>query len=164
MKIACIGSGTAEALAAYGLAADLMPEVYDSEHLADALCREMQGKGAALLLRAAKGSRILPEKLQNSGIRVTDVPLYDTIRHCAKADELRERIQNRTLDGVLFTSASTVHSFTEAVGRENVRGLAALCIGPVTAQAAKDCEMKPFTAQEATEASLLALCKTVLEG
>ena len=164
MKIACIGRGTAEALAAYGLAADLVPEVYDSEHLADALCREMQGKGAALLLRAAKGSRILPEKLQNSGIRVTDVPLYDTIRHCAKADELRERIQNRTLDGVLFTSASTVHSFTEAVGRENVRGLAALCIGPVTAQAAKDCEMKPFTAQEATEASLLALCKTVLEG
>ena len=30
--------------------------------------------GAALLLRAAEGSRILPEKLKNSGIRVTDVP------------------------------------------------------------------------------------------
>ena len=92
------------------------------------------------------------------------MPLYDTIRHCTKADELRERIQNRTLDGVIFTSASTVHSFAEAVGWENVRGLAALCIGPVTAQAAKDCEMKPFTAQEATEDALLALCKTVLEG
>lgn len=164
MKFACIGSGTAEALAAYGITADLVPEVYDSEHLADALCREMQGRGAALLLRAAEGSRILPEKLQNSGIRVTDVPLYDTVRRCAKAEELREHIRNRTLDGVTFTSASTVHSFAEAVGRENVRGLAALCIGPVTAQAAKDCEMTTFTAQEATETALLALCKTVLEG
>ena len=63
-----------------------------------------------------------------------------------------------------FTSASTVHSFAEAVGRENLRELAALCIGPVTAEAAKSYEMKPFTAQEATETALLALCKTVLEG
>ena len=164
MKFACIGSATAEALASCGISADLVPEAYDSEHLADALCREMQGGGAALLLRAAEGSRILPEKLKNSGIRVTDVPLYDTVRCCAKADELRERIRNRALDGVTFTSASTVHSFAEAVGRENLRGLAALCIGPVTAEAAKSYEMKPFTAQEATETALLALCKTVLEG
>ena len=63
-----------------------------------------------------------------------------------------------------FTSASTVHSFAEAAGRENLRGLAALCIGPVTAEAAKSYEMKPFIAQEATETALLALCKTVLEG
>ena len=164
MKFACIGSATAETLASCGISADLVPEAYDSEHLADALCREMQGGGAALLLRAAEGSRILPEKLKNSGIRVTDVPLYDTVRCCAKADELRERIRNRALDGVTFTSASTVHSFAEAVGRENLRGLAALCIGPVTAEAAKSYEMKPFTAQEATETALLALCKTVLEG
>ena len=164
MKFACIGSATAETLASCGISADLVPEAYDSEHLADALCREMQGGGAALLLRAAEGSRILPEKLKNSGIRVTDVPLYDTVRCCAKADELRERIRNRALDGVTFTSASTVHSFAEAVGREKLRGLAALCIGPVTAEAAKSYEMKPFTAQEATETALLALCKTVLEG
>ncbi len=164
MKLACIGSATAGTLAAYGLTADLVPEVYDSAHLADALCREMQGRGAALLLRAAEGSRILPEKLQNSGIRVTDVPLYDTVRCCAKSDELRERIRNRTLDGATFTSASTVHAFAEAMGRENVHGLAALCIGPVTAEAAKKYEMKPFIAQEATETALLALCKTVLEG
>jgi len=164
MKFACIGSATAEALASCGISADLVPETYDSEHLADALCRKMQGGGAALLLRAAEGSRILPEKLKNSGIRVTDVPLYDTVRCCAKADELRERIRNRALDGVTFTSASTVHSFAEAAGRENLRGLAALCIGPVTAEAAKSYEMKPFIAQEATETALLALCKTVLEG
>lgn len=68
------------------------------------------------------------------------------------------------LAGATFTSASTVHSFAEAVGRENVRGLNALCIGSVTAEAAAAYEMKPYTAQEATETALLALCKTVLEG
>ena len=51
MKFACIGSATAETLASCGISADLVPEAYDSEHLADALCREMQGGGAALLLR-----------------------------------------------------------------------------------------------------------------
>ena len=50
------------------------------------------------------------------------------------------------------------------MGRENVRGLNALCIGRVTAEAAAAYEMKPYTAQEATETALLALCKTVLEG
>ncbi len=164
MKFACIGSATAETLASCGISADLVPEAYDSEHLADALCREMQGGGAALLLRAAEGSRILPKKTEKQRHPCHGcTAVYDTVRCCAKADELRERIRNRALDGVTFTSASTVHSFAEAVGK-NLRGLAALCIGPVTAEAAKSYEMKPYTAQEATETALLALCKTVLEG
>ena len=147
-----------------GLSADLVPETYDSAHLADALCREMQGRGAAVLLRAAEGSAVLPEKLKESGVSVTDVPLYDTVRRCRKADRLRQAVADGTLAGATFTSASTVHSFAEAVGRENVRGLNALCIGRVTAEAAAAYEMKPYTAQEATETALLALCKTVLEG
>ena len=151
MKFACIGSATAETLASCGISADLVPEAYDSEHLADALCREMQGGGAALLLRAAKGSHIRPRKTEKQRHPCHGCTgFYDTVRCCAKADELRERIRNRALDGVTFTSASTVHSFAEAVGRGNLRGLAALCIGPVTAEAAKSYEMKPFTAQEAT--------------
>lgn len=164
MKLACIGSGTAAALAEYGLAADLVPEVYDSAHLADALCAEMHGEGAALLLRASEGSRVLPEKLKESGVSVTDVPLYDTIKCCPKAERLRRAIDGGTLAGVTFTSASTVHGFVQAVGRDRVRGMTALCIGSVTAGAAAEYQMKPFTAQEATETALLALCKTVLEG
>ena len=164
LKFACIGSGTAAALAEYGLSADLVPETYDSAHLADTLCREMQGRGAAVLLRAAEGSAVLPEKLKESGVSVTDVPLYDTVRRCCKADRLRQAVADGTLAGATFTSASTVHSFAEVVGRENVRGLNALCIGSVTAEAAAAYEMKPYIAQEATEAALLALCKTVLEG
>ena len=95
---------------------------------------------------------------------MTDVPLYDTVRRCRKADRLRQAVADGMLAGATFTSASTVHSFAEAVGRENVRGLNALCIGRVTAEAAAAYEMKPYTAQEATETALLALCKTVLEG
>ena len=107
----------ADALAAYGLAADLVPGQYDGAHLADALLAAMPQGGAALLLRAAAGGRILPEKLAAAGVTVTDVPLYDTVYRCAKADELRALLDRGEADVVTFTSMSTVEGFVHGRGR-----------------------------------------------
>lgn len=135
MKIAAIGKGTADALAAYGLTADLVPTQYDGEHLADALIDAMPQGGAALL-RAQQGGQMLPEKLACAGIRVTDVPLYDTVHRCDKADALRGLLADGKIDAVTFTSVSTVESFAEAVGAD-CTGFTAFCIGEQTASAAR---------------------------
>lgn len=136
MKIAAIGKGTAAALAAYGLTADLVPAQYDGEHLADALIEAMPQGGSALLLRAMQGGQMLPEKLIAAGIRVTDVPLYDTVHRCDKADMLRGLLADGKIDAVTFTSVSTVEGFVEAVGADST-GFTAFCIGEQTASAAK---------------------------
>ena len=156
MKLAAIGRGTADALAGYGLTADLIPMQYDGEHLADALTAAMPQGGAALLLRAAAGGQILPEKLKAAGVYVTDVPLYDTEYSCAKADELRAMLEAGTADVVTFTSMSTVEGFVQAVGAADYTGFTALCIGEQTAQAARKYHMNVKIAENATIDAMIA--------
>ena len=156
MRLAAIGRGTADALAAYGLAADLVPGQYDGAHLADALLAAMPQGGATLLLRAAAGGHILPEKLAAAGVTVTDVPLYDTVYHCAKADELRALLDRGEADVVTFTSMSTVEGFVQAVGAADYTGFTALCIGEQTAQAARKYHMNVKIAENATIDAMIA--------
>ena len=156
MKLAAIGRGTADALAGYGLTADLIPAQYDGEHLADALTAAMPQGGAALLLRAAAGGQILPEKLKAAGVYVTDVPLYDTEYRCAKADELRAMLEQGAADIVTFTSMSTVEGFGQAVGAADYTGFTALCIGEQTAQAARRYNMNVKIAENATIDAMIA--------
>ncbi|MBS6639602.1 MAG: uroporphyrinogen-III C-methyltransferase [Clostridiaceae bacterium] len=156
MKLAAIGRGTADALAGCGLTADLIPAQYDGEHLADALTAAMPQGGAALLLRAAAGGHVLPEKLKAAGVRVTDVPLYDTEYRCAKADELRAMLEQGAADVVTFTSMSTVEGFGQAVGAADYAGFTALCIGEQTAQAARRYNMNVKIAENATIDAMIA--------
>ena len=158
MKLAAIGKGTADALAAYGLTADLIPAQYDGEHLADALLSAMPQGGSALLLRAAQGGQILPEKLSAAGICVTDVPLYDTVHRCDKADALRGLLAAGTIDAVTFTSVSTVEGFAEAIGAD-CTGFTAFCIGKQTADAAKQYYNNVKIAKNATIDDLVACIK-----
>ena len=95
MKFACIGSATAETLASCGISADLVPEAYDSEHLADALCREMQGGGAALLLEkhatgdalydAARGILDDPEKRASMSRAMAELGIPDATERIFRA-------------------------------------------------------------------------------
>ena len=156
MRLAAIGRGTADTLAGYGLAADLVPAQYDGEHLADALLEALPQGGAALLLRAAAGGQILPEKLKAAGVAVTDVPLYDTEYRCAKADELRAMLEQGAADVVTFTSMSTVEGFGQAVGAADYAGFTALCIGEQTAQAARRYNMNVKIAENATIDAMIA--------
>lgn len=156
MKIAAIGKGTAAALSTYGLTADLVPAQYDGAHLADALIGVMPQGGSALLLRAKQGGKILPEKLARAGIRVTDVPLYDTVHRCDKADALRGMLAEGKIDAVTFTSVSTVEGFVEAVGAVEYKGVMACCIGEQTAQAARKYFANVKVAKSATIDDLVA--------
>lgn len=156
MQLAAIGRGTADALAGYGLTADLIPMQYDGEHLADALTAVLPQGGAALLLRAAAGGNILPEKLKAAGVYVTDVPLYDTEYRCAKADELRAMLEQGAVDVVIFTSMSTVEGFGQAVGAADYTGFTALCIGEQIAQAARRYNMNVKIAENATIDAMIA--------
>lgn len=161
MKIAVIGRGTAQALRAYGLSADLIPAQYDGEHLAAALLEQLPARGAVLLLRAAAGGEILPARLTAVGITVTDVPLYDTVYRCGKAEALRARMMDGALDVVTFTSVSTVEAFVQAVGAADYSGFTALCIGEQTAAAAHRYQMSVKIAKNATIDDMIA---SLLEG
>ena len=129
-RIAAIGEATAEALAAHGLVADLVPERFVAESLVDAF---PDGPGRVLLPQAADARDVLAEGLSARGWEVDVVEAYRTERVRPSPDALAAV---RSAQVVTFTSSSTVTGFLDAVDRSDVPSIVA-CIGPVTADTAR---------------------------
>jgi uroporphyrinogen-III synthase len=129
-RIAAVGSGTAEALRAVGLEADLVPATFTTEALADTFPR---GAGNVLLPRADLATQELEAMLAGKGWTPFRVEAY-RIRHEERLPEpVVKALRRRLVDAVTFTSPSTVEGFARATAERPV----AACIGPVTAEAAR---------------------------
>ena len=155
-KFAVIGPGTARELAQYGVRADLMPDVYDGAHLAQALVQAAGPDARVLILRAAQGTPDLPETLSAAGIPFADVPTYRTVFRTDKAQRLRALLDAGEADVVTFTSASTVAGFLAAAQDADRTAFTALCIGEQTARAARDAGMTVKIAKNATIDAMVA--------
>ncbi len=143
-RIAAIGGSTAEALTAYGLRADVVPERSVAEGLVEALAQELDERPAtrALIARAAQGRDVLPEALRERGIEVDVLELYETVAEAPPAAVLEEALG---ADYITFTSASTVRFFLEAAGataRLSPRARL-VSIGPVTSAALREAGLEP---------------------
>ncbi len=158
VKLAVIGTGTAKAMKVYGLTADLIPEVFDAEHLGKELAPRASGK--VLILRAEIGSAELTKALSARNVEFDDIAVYKTVYENEFSSELREKIDNGEIMCSTFTSASTVKGFVNSVGEdapfENVTGF---CIGKQTAEEAQKYGIKTKIAKKATIDALLELIK-----
>jgi uroporphyrinogen III methyltransferase/synthase len=155
-RLAAIGPATAAALAARGLRADVVPAEFVAEALADALG---DVRGARVLLARADIARpALAERLRAAGALVDEVVAYRTVRPEGLEARLRQALAGA--DVVTFTSSSTVRNLFEALGpseaAQALRGVAVACIGPVTAQTARELGLEPaVVAEEYTIEGLL---------
>jgi uroporphyrinogen III methyltransferase / synthase len=108
-RIAAIGPGTARALAAHGIVADIVPERYVAESLVDALAGiEVRH---ALVARASEARDVLPDALRARGAQVDVLALYETVAEPLSEESLGEA---RGADYITFTSSSTVRHFLDA--------------------------------------------------
>ena len=144
VKIAAIGASTAAELGARGLKADLVPESFIAEELVAALNKREGTKlrGARIVLaRAQEGRDALQKLLAEAGAKVTDLPLYRTVADKSQAASLSRAVLGARLDWVTFSSSSTVRLFLQQLSpaaRAAARsGMLALCMGPITAEAAR---------------------------
>ncbi|MGL4512970.1 MAG: uroporphyrinogen-III C-methyltransferase, partial [Lacipirellulaceae bacterium] len=76
-RLAAIGPATAEALAAWRLNADVLPDEYRAEALADALADQVHGK-RVLLVRASRGREVLAEQIAAAGGVIDQVVVYES--------------------------------------------------------------------------------------
>ncbi|MFL6207125.1 MAG: uroporphyrinogen-III C-methyltransferase [Acidimicrobiales bacterium] len=132
-RVAAIGPATAARLAVAGVRADLVPEAFVAEALLDAMAGT-GGPGRALLARAEVARDVVPDGLRERGWTVDVVDAYRTLP-ASVTDQQREAMAGA--DAITFTSSSTVERFVEAAGIDAVPSVVA-CIGPVTAQTARD--------------------------
>jgi uroporphyrinogen III methyltransferase/synthase len=144
VTVAAIGPGTARALRARGVEADVVPERAVAQGLVEALADVPVRR--ALIARAAEARDVLPDALRARGAGVDVVALYETV---AEPLDERARAAAAEADYLLFTSASSVRFFAAAGGSLNGPRLAS--IGPATsaelrAQGAEpDLEAEPHT-------------------
>jgi uroporphyrinogen-III synthase len=131
-RLAAVGRTTAQAVRAAIREPDLIPPVFTTAALADAF---PTGTGAVLLPRADLATEELEEALRRKGWSPVRVDAY----HVVLVDEIpaaaRRALDEERVDAITFTSPSTVEGFVTLAGV--VRGPAIVCIGPVTAEAAR---------------------------
>ena len=156
LTLAAIGPKTAKALEKHGVTADLVPETYDSDHLAKAL---EAVEGPVLLCRASRGSTALPEMLERKGIPFADVPIYDTVYTAPDPQKVDALLGEKLL--VTFTSASTVRGFVESLPGRDLKNVIGCCIGKQTEAEAKKYGLTTVVSQEATMESLMETIKEV---
>ena len=143
-KVAAIGSATAEALRAYGIHADLVPQEFRAEAVVDGLKDILPPRARILLPRAQEARDVLPESLRTYGAMVDVVAAYETVPELDGGAELAARLTNGEIDFVTFTSSSTVKNLVQQLGNITpLQQVKIACIGPVTADTARNFALEP---------------------
>ncbi|HSJ56764.1 MAG TPA: uroporphyrinogen-III synthase, partial [Anaerolineae bacterium] len=139
-RLAAIGPATAASLALHGVRADCVPDEYIAEAVGEAL-GDVTGR-RIMLPRADIARKALPDMLRAGGATVVEVDAYRTIQPAIDRDDLAALLSCVTV--ATFTSSSTVHNLASMARAAGLRLPAALtgatvaCIGPVTADTARD--------------------------
>ena len=135
IRLAAIGSGTAQELWQRGLMTDYVPDVYTAEHLAEGLTSLLEaGKDRVLLYQAKDGNPVLEEMLQAANIYTERAAAYrvEAGTGCS-AEELTE------LSYLTFCSSSGVAAFCAGdphiFQKEALRHVKIFAIGTQTARA-----------------------------
>jgi uroporphyrinogen III methyltransferase / synthase len=148
--VAAIGSGTAAALLARGIKADIVPRDFRGEALAEAItmhplvaARLSEQKPVRVVIpRALVAREVLPALLRERGCEALVVPAYETkTANEDRKTELRRMLSRKEVDVVLLSSSSTAKALSEALGEQTKALLASVVvasIGLVTTESARN--------------------------
>jgi uroporphyrinogen-III synthase len=139
-KVAAVGPGSAQRLREAGVRVDVIPDEFVADALVAILAHQEPLHGRRILFPAAEQARdTVDQGLRAQGAIVDRVTVYRT-QPAPMSPELATQLQQRTIDAVTFTSASTVTSLLDMLGPsadDALAGIVVACIGPVTAEAAR---------------------------
>jgi uroporphyrinogen-III synthase len=157
LKVGAVGPATAAACAELlGVQPAVVPDEYIAEALAAAL-GNLAGQ-RVLLAQANLARPVLAEQLQQAGAQVDAVTAYRTVLATDGAD-VPALLAAGEVHAITFTSGSTVRNFALRVGPQaldHARRVVIACIGPVTAEAAREVGLTPtLVATESTVEGLL---------
>lgn len=139
VRVGAIGPATAAALASSGVTADFVPR----EYVAEAIVAEIGDvSGQRILLpRADIARKALADELRAKGAKVDEITAYRTVAATAAAEQFEE-IFAHGVDVVTFLSSSTVRNFLSLAGPHRLNDVLVACIGPITAQTAREFGVK----------------------
>lgn len=156
-RLAVIGSATAAALAGYHLRADLTPDEFRAEALAEALVDDARGK-RFLLIRASRGREILAETFRAAGGEVTQVVAYES-RDVTIADpEIAAALAAGEIAWVTVTSSAIARSLAALFG-EDLKQTKLASISSITSNTLRELGFDP--AAEASEYTMAGVAAAI---
>lgn len=161
IKIAAIGEITAEKLSKRGIIPDLVPDKFDSGHLAQKLDSTVKNGEKVLIIKAAAGSSELENNFCRQGIVCETVEAYRTAssRTHPEFPETENIIKNNKFDCITFASPSAVRGFKDSFPELDFGLCTAVCIGNRTAAEAEKLGMRVLTAEKSTEDGMIEIIK-----
>ena len=142
VSVGAIGRSTARRLIERGVDVDFVPHAF----VAESMVAGMSARGVAdvrvLLPQAEIARDTLAEGLRAAGAVVDVVVTYRTQLPTALDRDVVEKVRAGDLDAATFASPSAVRNLCELIGGPLPPHVAVAAIGPITATAIVDCEMR----------------------
>lgn len=138
LQTVAVGPKSAEALAARGVRADLVPEVYRAEGVVELLKNRVTGK-RLLYPKAALSRDLIPAALTAAGAEVIAAVAYASAAPADATGRLQQAVADG-LDLLTFTASSTVRNFVQLLSADDlalVQKTPVASIGPLTSETAR---------------------------
>jgi uroporphyrinogen III methyltransferase/synthase len=150
LKISCIGAATADELSRYRLRADLVPDEFRAESLAQALKGAAAGK-RFLLIRASRGREVLAEELSKAGGLVEQVVAYESTDIEHPEEQIAAEMAAGRIHWTTVTSSAIAHALAKLFS-DNLKKTKLVSISPITSATLRELGFQP--AAEATQYTL----------
>jgi uroporphyrinogen III methyltransferase/synthase len=136
LKLAAIGPATADALASFHLRADIQPDVYRAEALAESLLAHGP-LARVLLVRASRGRETLADMLSDAGCDVEQIVVYNSTDVDLPDPMVAGQLAAGQFDWVTVTSSAIARSLVRLFG-DDLRRAKFASISPLTSLALRD--------------------------
>ncbi|KFM16885.1 putative uroporphyrinogen-III synthase protein [Marine Group I thaumarchaeote SCGC AAA799-D11] len=168
-----VGPKTTIALEAQGIKVNHQPEKIFSSVGVGELFTQLNAVGKKVIVpRSGASTPFLKELLNKIGIDVFEIHLYDVcaFRDTSQWNGFRELFSQNKVDGVVFTSASSVRGFFEIMTKDydenslldSLSKLSVVSIGPFTSDELKKFKVKNTVAEVHTVAGAFEAMKNTL--
>ena len=157
-KIYAVGTKTQEAVAQFGLSADVIGSHFTGKDLAEALKTTIDRNAAILFPHGNLGRNELSGCLREFGVTIEEVIVYRTIEPDQQdIENARAYIEKNSVDVYTFFSPSSIENLLKIVSREIVARSIVAVIGTTTAHAAQTAGLPVHIIPEQSTAKDLAL-------
>ena len=150
--VIAVGPKTKEALEEENIKVSHMPDRYSSVGVGEVFTKLNAVGKKVIVPRSGASTPFLKDLLEKIGLEIIELYLYDVcaFRDTTQWNEFRTLFSQNSVDGIIFTSASSVRAFFEIMEKdferskllEHLHNLKVVAIGPFTAD-----ELKKFDVQ-----------------
>jgi len=154
--VLAVGPKTKDALEKENVKVAYMPQRYSSVGIGEIFTKLNAVGKKVIVPRSGASTPFLKELLEKIGLHVTELYLYDVcaFRDTSQWNEFRDLFSQDKVDGIIFTSASSVRAFFEIMTKDHdenqlvdmLHKTMVISIGPFTADELKKFNVKNVVA------------------